>query len=158
MTASTSEPAARTARRPPSPPRRRRREHRPRRFSARDARAIAEAENRVAKLTAQLELATEERARVRARLLPLLPPALDAADRERGVRRAIAGGFRVQVSPVEGHEIFSLKRYIERGHQVTEQMRDAMRRSRDYDRWTVKPVKGPARPGAVEPADASPFS
>jgi hypothetical protein len=151
-----SEPAARTARRqsPPSA-RRRRREHESRRFTARDARAIAIAENRVAKLVAELELATEERARVRARLLPLLPPSTHADEAEKGVRQASAGGYRVRVSPVDGHDIFSLKRYLERGHQVTEQMREAMNRTRGFDRWTVRPVKGPARPGSVEPSDAS---
>jgi hypothetical protein len=122
-------------------------------LTARDARAIAEAENRVAKLTAQLEQATEERARVRARVLALLPPAADADARERGVRQAIAGGYRVRVSPVDGWETFSLKRYRELGHQLTDEMRAAMNRSRGFNRWTVKPVKGPARPGSVEPAD-----
>lgn len=155
VTAPIPEPAARSVRRPPpSTPRRRRREHDgPRRFTARDARAIAEAENRVAKLAAQLELATEERSRVRARLLPLLPPSADAAERDKGVRQATAGGFRVRVSPVAGHDMFSLKRYLQRGHELTEQMREAMNRTRGFERWTVKPVAGPARPGAVEPAD-----
>lgn len=155
MTAPISEPAARSVRRPPpSPRRRRRREHDgPRPFTARDARAIAEAENRVAKLAAQLELATEERNRVRARVLPRLPPSADAAEREKGVRQATAGGFRIRVSPVDGHDMFSLKCYLQRGHELTEQMREAMKRTSSFERWTVKPIAGPARPGAVEPAD-----
>jgi hypothetical protein len=88
---------------------------------------------------------------LRERYLALVPLSEDPAERRDGIRATTVGGFRVRVTPVAGSDRFSLKDYLALGHKVTNAMREAMKRSRDWHRWTIKDTRGPKRADAVEP-------
>ena len=78
---------------------------------------------------------------VRARYRPLLP------DRE----EVKVGGWRIKRTEVDGAEYFSLRDYRDAGHEITAEMAEHLERRDPHERWTVKDLKGPAAPGAVEP-------
>jgi hypothetical protein len=115
------------------------------------AKALHLADVAVAKLKAQLEQAEKRRAEMQARYRDLVPLSEDADERAKGIRAAEVGGFKIRIAPVAGSDRFSLKDYLEAGHKITAAMRDAMKRSKPFDRWTIKDVRGPRRADAVEP-------
>lgn len=126
---------------------------RPKKLTAEQARLIAGAENRVEKLSAQLEVAKEERDELRDRYAARInQPSTDPDDADKDVKVARAGGWEIRVTTFTGGESFSLKKYRELGHKITAAMRDAISPGREQKRWTVKRLEGPYKPGSVEPA------
>lgn len=121
-------------------------------LTAARARQLHDAEVAVAKLEANLKIARETRDVLRAKVLPKLGPATDPEDADNGVLEGTAGGVSIRATLKSSGESFSLKRYRELGHQVTAAMREAIAAGRPYRQWTVKPVAGPKKIGAVEPA------
>jgi hypothetical protein len=106
----------------------------------------------VAKLKAALEQAERERGELYDRYRDLVPLSDDPDERANGVRSATIGGFSIRVTPVEGTDRFSLTAYLKAGHKITAEMQTAMKRSKDFHRWTIRDVRGPRRADAVEPS------
>lgn len=121
-------------------------------LSAAQAKALHLADVEAGKALAALEAAEKRQRELRERYLELVPLSEDPAERRDGIRTITVGGFNVRITPVEGSERFSLSDYLKLGHKVTAAMREAMKRSRDYHRWTVKDTRGPKRADAVEPS------
>ncbi len=114
--------------------------------------AILTARVTVTKLEAALEVAKEIRDLVQGRYLHLIPLSKDEDERKKGIRITDVGGIKIRVTPVAGSERFNLSTYKEKGHTITPEMREAMKTSDGYDKWTVKDERGPRTAGAVEPA------
>lgn len=122
-------------------------------LTAAQARKIAEAENLVAKLRAQLEQAETEAKEIRARYDDrITEPSDDPRDAGKNVRIARAGGWEIRVSTFTGGDTFSLKTYLSKGHKITPAMKQALTPGAERKRWTVKRLAGPYKPGSVEPA------
>lgn len=124
----------------------------PKKLSAAKAKQLAKAEARAARAAAEHEQARADLVRVRGEVLPLLPASADPKDAGKDVRMAEVGGFRVRVSTFEGGEYFSLKDYREAGGKITTAMKPHVHRGEPRRRWTVKDLRGPRDPDAVNPA------
>lgn len=81
-----------------------------------------------------------------------LAPSDDPKDATKDVKVARAGGWAIRFTRYTGGESFSLKRYAELGHKITAAMREAISPGQPQVKVTVKNLKGPTKPGAVEPA------
>lgn len=125
---------------------------RPRKLSAAQARQLAKATARAQRAKAVADAAKRELDDLHARFKPLLPPSADPKDAGKDVLQAEAGGFLVRVSTFEGGEYFSLKDYREAGGTITEEMQPYVHRGDPRERWTVKDLRGPKDPEAVNPA------
>lgn len=121
-------------------------------LTASQARKLAKLEARTAKAKAAYEALRDELGEVHAEYKPLLPPSTDPKDAGRDVRQHKVGGFLVRVSTFLGGDYFSLKDYREAGNQVTDEMRPFVRAGDPRERWTVKDLRGPRDPDAVDPA------
>lgn len=45
-----------------------------------------------------------------------------------------------------GGQVFSLKDYLEAGHQITPEMADFVNDRETYDQWSATPIEGPPEP------------
>lgn len=123
-------------------------------LTAAQAREYALADTKVGKLKAALEQAEKRRTELRERYLPRIPLSADVKEAERGVRLVEVGGLRIRVTPVKGSDEprgLRIGDYLAAGHKITAVMRKFVWWAGDYDRWTVKDLKGPKRVDAVEP-------
>lgn len=82
----------------------------------------------------------------------LIPPSTDPKDAGKDVRQIEVGGFRVRVSTYAGGDYFSLKDYREAGGRITVAMAPHVHAGEDREKWTVKDLRGPKDPEAVNPA------
>lgn len=121
-------------------------------LTASQARKLALKEVRVAQLKAQLEAEQAELADLHEQYKPRLQPSTDPRDAGKDVVMAEVGGFRIRCSTFIGGDYFSLKDYRTAGHPVTEEMAEHIRPGDPRERWTVKDLRGPRRPDAVEPS------
>jgi len=124
-----------------------------RKLGAREVRVIADAENRVQKLDAALKAAKRDREEVRARYRDRITEfSEEKDDAGKDVRVAVAGGYLVRVTRFMGAQRFGLRGYLEAGHKITAAMREHLSEPEEQERWTVKNLAGPPKPGSVEPA------
>lgn len=120
-------------------------------ISAAQARALHDAEVAVLQLEAQLEIAKKTRLELRGRYIERVPLSDDVDERARGIRKVVAGGVKIRITPATSGESFSLKAFKEAGHAITREMRAAISAGKPYHRWTVTNAEGPRKIGAVEP-------
>lgn len=121
-------------------------------LTADQARRLHDADVMVKRLAAQLDDAKKHLGELEKRYIERIPVSEDLEEAAKGIRLAIAGGVSIRVAPMVSADSFSLKRYVDAGHQVTDEMRDAIKPGKPYDRWTIKPAAGPKKLGAVEPS------
>lgn len=111
-------------------------------ITASQAKQLLRADDEVRKRRAQLEEAERDREEVRKRLRPRVPLSSKKEEKAKRVRAVTIAGISIRISPAESGSRFSLSRYREAGHQVTEEMKDAITPGKPYDRWTVKAPAG----------------
>ncbi len=118
------------------------------------AQAIAWATAEVAALQAKaaLDAAKERCKELRERYEERLEPSTDPKDADKDVKVAVAGGWQIRFTRFIGGERFSLTDYREAGGEITEGMKPHISPGSPQVRVTVKRVKGPTKPGAVEPS------
>lgn len=84
--------------------------------------------------------ALKEAKRERSEKLPkykeLVPVGIEVEGAGHIIKRWTAGGGQV----------FSLKEYLEAGHQVTAEMAPFVHDRDSYDQWSAKPIEGPPEP------------
>ena len=123
-------------------------------LTAEQIKKIALAENAVAKADAALKAAIVERDKVRDRYrVRITEQSLEKADAGKDVRIARSSRYLVRVTRFTGGNRFSLKGYLEAGHKLTAAMRQHISPGGLQERWTVKDLKGPPKPGSVEPVE-----
>jgi hypothetical protein len=120
-------------------------------LTAAQARALYKAEVRAAKDKAAYVASKERVDELHERYKPLIPPSDEAKDAGKDVRQVKVGGFLVRVSTFLGGDYFALAPYRRDGHQVTPEMQPYVKAGEERDRWTVKDLRGPRDPDAVEP-------
>lgn len=123
-----------------------------RRLSAAQAVAWATAEVAALQAKAALEAAKERCDGLRARYEERLEPSTHPDDAGKNVKVAIAGGWQIRFTRFTGGERFSLTTYRKAGGLITEAMAPHVSPGSPQVRVTVKRVKGPTKPGAVEPS------
>jgi hypothetical protein len=118
------------------------------------AQAIAWATAEVAALQAKaaLDAARAKCAELRERYEDRLERSDDPKDADKDVKVGTAGGWQIRLTRFTGGERFSLTGYREAGGEITEAMKPHISPGSPQMRVTVKRVKGPTRPGAVEPS------
>ena len=118
------------------------------------AQAIAWATAEVAALQAKaaLDAAKKKCGELRERYEDRLEPSTDPDDAGKDVKVAVAGGWQIRFTRFTGGERFSLTDYRKAGGKITKAMAEHISPGSPQVRVTVKRVKGPAKPGAVEPS------
>jgi hypothetical protein len=124
----------------------------PKKLSATQAVLWATAEVAVLQAKAAWEAAKAEAEKLRARYEDRLEPSADPKDAGKDVKVGVAGGWQIRFTRFTGGERFSIKEYRAAGHKVTPEMRPFISAGDPQVRVTVKRVKGPTKPGAVEPS------
>jgi hypothetical protein len=120
-------------------------------LSADQARKLHDADVAVKRLRAQLDAQEKHLRELQDRYRERIPVSDDADEAAKGIRITTVGGVVIRVAPAVSADSFSLKRYVDAGHQITAAMREAIRPGKPYDRWTIKAAAGPKKLGAVEP-------
>lgn len=121
-------------------------------LSAAQAVAWATAEVAAQQAKAALTAATERCAEMRARYEERLEPSDDPKDVDKDVKVAVAGGWQIRLTRFTGGERFSLSEYRKAGGKITKAMEPHVSPGSPQVRVTVKRLKGPTKPGAVEPS------
>lgn len=120
-------------------------------LDARQARVLHDADVHVKRVRAQLQEAEEKLAEIKVCYRDRIPGSPDLEEAQKGICIATVGGVTIRVAPAVTADSFSLKRYTDAGHPVTDEMTEAIRPGRPYDRWTIKATAGPKKLDAVEP-------
>lgn len=81
-----------------------------------------------------------------------MAPSDDPRDAGKNVKVARAGGWQIRLTRFLGGERFSIRDYRTAGHEVTAAMQDHISPGGEQVKVTPKRLKGPTKPGAVEPA------
>lgn len=121
-------------------------------LSAAQAMAWATAEVAMLQAKAKLDELVEKCKELRARYEPRLEPSEDPKDADKDVKVATAGGWHIRLTRFTGGDRFSLSDYRKAGGKITKAMEPHITPGAPQMRVTVKRVKGPTKPGAVEPA------
>lgn len=121
-------------------------------LSATQAKAWATAEVLLLQAKSAVEAARAKCDEMRERYEERLEPSDDPKDAGKDVKVATAGGWHIRFTRFTGGERFSLTSYREDGGEITEEMKAHISPGSPQVRVTVKRVKGPTKPGAVEPA------
>ena len=121
-------------------------------LSAPQAIAWATAEVAALQAKAAWKTAVEKCETLRARYEHRLEPSTDPKDADKNVKIGIAGGWQIRFTRFTGGERFSLTDYREAGGEITEAMQPHISPGSPQVRVTVKRIKGPTKPGAVEPS------
>jgi len=119
-------------------------------LSAAQAIAWATAEVTLSQLKATVAEATKRCTELRERYEDRLDPSPDVADVDKDVKVAVAGGWQIRLTRFIGGERFSLTAYRTAGGKITKAMAPHISAGSPQVRVTVKRLKGPTRPGAVE--------
>lgn len=120
-------------------------------LSADQARRLHDADVKVKQLRAQLEDAERKLGEVKDRYRDRIPLSDDINEAAKNIRVTTVAGVTIRVAPSVSADSFSLKRYVDAGHQITDEMREGITTGKPYDRWTIKAAAGPKKLGAVEP-------
>lgn len=123
-----------------------------RKLTASQAKRLAKLTAAAARAKAIADAAKRELQEAQAQYKDLIPPSDDPKDAGKDVRQIEVGGFRVRVSTFAGGEYFSLKDYREAGGKITVEMAPHVHTGDDREKWTVRDLRGPKDPEAVNPA------
>lgn len=121
-------------------------------LSAAQAIAWATAEVTLLQVKAAWEQAKAKAEEMRERYEDRLERSDDPKDADKDVKVGQAGGWQIRFTRFTGAERFSLKDYRAAGHKVTAAMAPFVSEGAPQVRVTVKRIKGPTKPGAVEPS------
>lgn len=121
-------------------------------LSAAQAMAWATAEVALAQARATVDQLKEKTDELRARHEHRLDPSDDPGDVGKDVKVGRAGGWLIRFTRFAGAARFSMKDYLAAGHPITPQMEQFITPGSPQVRVTVKRLKGPHKPGSVEPA------
>jgi hypothetical protein len=121
-------------------------------LSAAQAIAWATAEVAAQQAKAAWAGAQEKCTELRARYEDRLEPSTDPGDTGKDVKVGVAGGWQIRFTRFTGGERFLLSDYRKAGGKVTKAMEPYVSPGSPQVRVTVKRLKGPTKPGAVEPS------
>jgi hypothetical protein len=121
-------------------------------LSAVQAIAWATAEVTLLQVKAAWDQAKAKAEEMRERYEDRLEPSDDPKDAGKDVKVGQAGGWQIRFTRFTGAERFSLKDYRAAGGKITAAMAPFVSEGAPQVRVTVKRIKGPTKPGAVEPS------
>lgn len=123
----------------------------PAKLSADQARRLHSADVQLRRAKASLEDAGRHMADLQERYRDKIPLSDDVDEAAKGILTTEVAGVTVRVAPTVSADSFSMRRYTDAGHHVTDEMREAIKAGKEYDRWTIKATAGPKHLDAVEP-------
>lgn len=123
-----------------------------RKLSASQAVMWATAEIAALQAKAAWAAAVEKCAELRERYEDRLEPSDERGDAGKDVKVGVAGGWQIRFTRFTGGERFSLTEYVKDGGEITKAMEPHVTPGTPQVRVTVKRIKGPTKPGAVEPS------